>query len=380
MTESKDGWSWDGVNMPRQGSDQQPGVPGGPPPAAPPPYAPAPPSYSEQQRAALGQGGGAPYGAIATRPGIIALRPLAFGEFFDGAFRAIQHNPRVMFGLSLLVSVVLGLLQAAVFAPALAALDGSAIVEEAVEAQALGALLGGSVLTALVSALATIVLNGLLVVSVSQSILGRRVSVRSVWDRARPQLLRLIGLTIVTSALQFAMVAAVVVGAVAFFGAALVNADRGGSPEGMIVAAIAGLFIVGAAAAVFALFFYVKFSLAAPALMMERAPVFAALGRSWRLTQGFFWRNLGVLLVAGMVAGALSGLVSLPISLVVGTFSTMGIDQLWVELTISTMLSSLVTALVTPFLAAITALLYVDIRMRKEALDVELSRAVEAPA
>ena len=162
----------------------------------------------------------------------------AFGEFFDGAFRAIQHNPRVMFGLSLLVSVVLGLLQAAVFAPALAALDGSAIVEEAVEAQALGALLGGSVLTALVSALATIVLNGLLVVSVSQSILGRRVSVRSVWDRARPQLLRLIGLTIVTSALQFAMVAAVVVGAVAFFGAALVNADRGGSPEGMIVAAI----------------------------------------------------------------------------------------------------------------------------------------------
>ena len=36
----------------------------------------------------------------ALQPGIIPLRPLGMGEIYDGAFRAVRANPRVMFGLA----------------------------------------------------------------------------------------------------------------------------------------------------------------------------------------------------------------------------------------------------------------------------------------
>lgn len=370
VSEPNGGWSWDGVRLP----PQNPGEQGGPPPSPPPmPWQ----SYAEQQRALTGGNAPAPYGAIAHRPGIIALRPLTFGEFFDGAFRAIQHNPRVMFGLSLLVAVVLGLLQALAFAPLLGELADPAFVEQSLDTAGLGALMGMTAATALVTGLATVVLNGLLVVSVSQSILGRRASVRAVWDRAKRQLLRLIGLTLITGLIEAVVIAGVVLGAVVLLGGVALVDDGGGL--GSLVGALVVLSLLAVGAGVLILFFYVKFSLGAPALMMEGAGVFRSLARSWELTRGFFWRNLGVLVVSSMIASALSGLVSFPIGLFASGISSASANLLPLATVAGTLLGSLVTALITPFLAAVTALLYVDIRMRKEALDVELIRAVDAP-
>jgi len=110
--------------------------------------------------------------------------------------------------------------------------------------------------------------------------------------------------------------------------------------------------------------------------MMERTGVLAALGRSWSLTAGYFWRNLGVIVVAVIVTGAISGVASLPISLITSGLISLGTEFLWIAGAASVLLAALLSALVTPFLAAITSLLYVDIRMRKEGLDVELIRAV----
>lgn len=43
-----------------------------------------------------------------------------------------------------------------------------------------------------------------------------------------------------------------------------------------------------------------------------------------------------------------------------------------------TFLTALLQGLVIPFSVGVTALLYIDTRMRKEGLDVELRRAAEA--
>src|SRR5690625_5811706 len=45
------------------------------------------------------------------RPGIIPLRGLRLAEVLDGAFKAIRHNPKVMFGVTLPVAVIAALMQ-----------------------------------------------------------------------------------------------------------------------------------------------------------------------------------------------------------------------------------------------------------------------------
>ena len=113
-----------------------------------------------------------------------------------------------------------------------------------------------------------------------------------------------------------------------------------------------------------------------PAVMLEKVGPTDALRRSFELTRGFVWRNLGVIVVAVIVTGAISGVASLPISLITSGLISLGTEFLWIAGVASVLLAALLSALVTPFLAAITSLLYVDIRMRKEGLDVELIRAV----
>ena len=46
------------------------------------------------------------YGPPVHKPGVVALRPLGLGDFFDGAFKTIRGNPTAMVGLAALVTTV----------------------------------------------------------------------------------------------------------------------------------------------------------------------------------------------------------------------------------------------------------------------------------
>lgn len=415
MSDRNDQWSWDGVNAPYGDGDSaqrdEPGSYG----AAPSPYGGGPSPYGDdgapdQQPPQYGQSYGAQseFGAPGDpqhaygqppqssygeqlawaggndgpqfmpgdlKPGIISLRPLSFGEFFDGAFRSIQHNPQVMFGLSLVVSVVLSLLQALLLGSAFLRLGADYNVNYpiGVASDTLVALSGGAIVSAIVAMVATIVLNGLLVVSVSQSILGRKVSISEVWKQAKGVIHRLIGITFMVSALTFAGVMISMVIAGIMIGGMASSFSRGGWIAILITVLVAMVLVVGIAA-----LFYIKFGLAAPAAVMERSTAVGSMGRSWRLTKGYFWRNLFVLLLGGIIVGAISGIFSIPLGMLAGWIAGLGSAGVWAAGGITIGVSAIISALTTPFLAALSALLYVDLRMRKEGLDVELIRAASA--
>lgn len=384
MSDRNDQWSWEGVNTPYGESSQQNQQ--GPYGAAPPPYGGGQSPYGQQpvtpahqpsygdQLAWTGAPPGQKFAAGDLKPGIIALRPLSFGEFFDGAFRAIQHNPQVMFGLSLAVAVILSLIQALLMGGALLQLsDMTNPYPIGVGADALVALSGGTLIAGALAVVATIVLNGVLVVSVSQSVLGRRVSIGEVWNQCKGVILRLIGVTFLVSLLTFAgvIIATVTVGLLAF--AAGSSLDEG-SFVIVILLLLAGIALVVAISA----FFYVRFGLAATAIVMERARVIESMRRSWRLTKGFFWRNGFVLLLGTVIVGAITGVFSIPLSLLVAWTAGLGDSGVWVGSILTVAVSALLSALTTPFIAALSALLYVDLRMRKEGLDVELIRAASS--
>lgn len=400
MSERKDQWSWDGVNSPYGEGQQQPGQPypgaqqpheGEPYPGAQPgqqypgaqpgqqyppqpgqpPYGTPGASYGEQLSWS-GAAPGAQFSGGDLKPGIIALRPLSFGEFFDGAFRAIQHNPQVMFGLSLAVAVILSLIQAVLLGGALwgVGTDFDPAYPIGVGTDTLFAISGASAVASIFSVIASIVLNGLLVLSVTQSVLGRKVNISEVLSRVKGSILRLVGVTFLVSALTLTgvVIALALAGALVF---AAVTAFNETNWVLVLILVVAFTALVAAISA----FFYVRFGVAAPAVVMERVGVFQSMGRSWNLTKGYFWRNAFVLLLGTVIVGAIAGVFSLPVSMLAGWAASLGQAGIWVSGIMTLAVGALISALTTPFIASLSALLYVDLRMRKEGLDVELIRA-----
>jgi hypothetical protein len=129
----------------------------------------------------------------------------------------------------------------------------------------------------------------------------------------------------------------------------------------------------------------VPWAFSTPVMVLEHAGVIGALRRSRRLVKGSFWRVLGILLLTSIIAGIASGLLSTPFSLVgVAAGVALGQNQtqgLVVSQAISGLGSILGAAVSTPFSAAVSCLLYVDLRIRREGLDVALAQAAaSAPA
>jgi hypothetical protein len=125
-------------------------------------------------------------------------------------------------------------------------------------------------------------------------------------------------------------------------------------------------------------------AVAMPACVVERLGIGASLGRSKRLVDGTFWRVWGIRALGALVVSFAASIISLP-------FTVFGLVQIFdrfpdggggisttalVLMGIGTLIGRTVTAPVT---AAIDALLYVDLRMRKEGLDIALQQAAAAP-
>jgi hypothetical protein len=238
----------------------------------------------------------------------------------------------------------------------------------------LSGLMGAVFVPALISTIALTVLSGLLIVAVSNAVLGRKTPPGPLWRRTRSRVLALI----VLSLLVPLVIALVFIAC--FVPAIMVAADGDG-------AATAALLIFGAVAAIpLATWLWVRWSLAAPAMLLEGQPLLSALRRSAVVVRGSFWRTLGILVLTGIIVATAAGLVSVPFSLLSGVvayssddpYSSFGLTL--TQLSIANIGTILSGAVVYPFQAAVTALLYVDLRMRKEGLDLELIRATEEGA
>jgi membrane-anchored glycerophosphoryl diester phosphodiesterase (GDPDase) len=119
-----------------------------------------------------------------------------------------------------------------------------------------------------------------------------------------------------------------------------------------------------------------------PVLMLERQRLFPSLARAWRLTRGSFWRVLGINLLAQLIAQVVSQVLTVPTS-VIGMLIAGGDESgLASGGYIATMTIGMAIAYTIPaiFLAGVVALQYIDVRIRKEGLDVQLARAAEASA
>ena len=114
--------------------------------------------------------------------------------------------------------------------------------------------------------------------------------------------------------------------------------------------------------------FICALAVTAPALVLENQPsATAAMSRSWNLTKGFRGKVFGAYLVAFL-------LISLP-GLALGAFGVAAAaasNSLDSGILIFLVLQMALQVLAYPFMYVLTTLLYYDLRVRKEAYDLEM--------
>lgn len=280
------------------------------------------------------------------KPGVIPLRPLSVGEILDGAVQTMRRHPALVFGISAIVAVISGALDLGLSYwllsdfPNPAQLGPGATEQEQLQqlSQMFGRLLATVGVTLVVSLLIRTFMSGFITVVVGKAVLGRPVTLRDALAELRPRLLPLLGLTVLFT----------------------------------IIVTIASVFLI-----IPGIWLWAMLSLAAPALVLERGGIRESLRRSWRLVSGTWWRVFGILLLAGIAAAIISMVIELPFGVGLGLTTNAAdlANQSFGSQLLSTLGGVVAQTIVGPFTAAATALLYVDQRMRKEGMDIQLARS-----
>jgi hypothetical protein len=242
-------------------------------------------------------------------------KPMDLGAILDGAFSLYRRHFAVLVGAVGILTVPLALL-AIPFGPYALVLTGLA----GLVTPAVGALVVGDVAV------------------------GREPTIAGVWSR----LGRLVVPLVLTGILTW-----IVVGI------------------GFILLVIPGVL------------FYVWFALSAQAIAIEDRRYAGAMGRSRELVSGSWWRVFGILLVIAIVTGFASQIVAQFISALLGVvgvgggFDLLHPSESGGASSLPAVLSSTVASLlVGPISALAAALLYFDLRLRREGTDI--AAAVEA--
>lgn len=328
---------------------EAPGTPAAPPPDQPP--APLPPYGGPQY--------GQPYGRQPRwnphglgKPGVIALRPLNIGDILDGAITAIRRHPLLVLGIGAVMAVITAAITFVVQKYVLGDLEsfastvelGPAATDEELRNAVFGTF-GDAVLalvsTTLVSTLLLTVTTGLMAAVMGRAALGREVTFAVAWRDVQPRLLPLLGVAFAYSLL---------------------------TTVGLMLCIIPGVVA------------WVFWALAAPALVLERGTFRQAFSRSVKLVGGAFWRVLGVLLLARIIESFFESIISLPFTLGSGVFTQMlNPAKVTVPSTGDLLLASagqiIAGTIAIPFVTLVTVIVYLDQRMRREGMDIELARA-----
>ncbi|MFD7527638.1 glycerophosphoryl diester phosphodiesterase membrane domain-containing protein [Streptomyces sp. NPDC059849] len=352
--------------QPPAGQWSPPGIPGSGPGAPPP----------------AGWGGG-PQGPgwgrapFAAKPGVIPLRPLGVGEILDGAVSTMRAHWRTVLGITLAVSVVAQIASILVeryLLPAPPRIDPNATGSEALRqaTDSAQSTLFSSLPSLLITMIATLITTSVLTVVISRSVLGRPVTLSDAWAEARPRLPQLLGLTLLLALISAAVLA------VGLLPGVLIGSTAG-----------AGLALLGFMAAFcVVIWLMVRFCLASPALMLERQSITVSMRRSAKLVRGAWWRTFGILALTGLLTLVVAVIVTIPFGVIavivdgdgIGSALTDGSTSFgWPFLIVSGIGEVIISTITYPLSAGVMALLYIDQRIRREALDLELARAAGLP-
>ncbi len=378
-------WGQYGQPQPPQYPGQQPGQPQwgqyGQPPQ---------PAYGQQPQ--YGQPG---YGGYIAppKPGVIPLRPLGLGEILDGAFQTARRNGKAMFGSALIfqlataaVSILVMFLTLGSFMTDLISMGENFDETDPAAAEALGGSIIVYALTMLITAFLSVViqmvLQGALVVPVLRATLNRKTSFGLMWRLAKPRIGSLIILALLYAA-AFLVAILVFTGIVV----GLIFALGANSSDSAILGVIGLSFLLALPFAVVAAWISTKLLVAPAAVVVENIGAFQGIRRSWQLTRSNWWRTFGISLLAAVIAGVIGSIITTPVTFLASFLAPVlaggdptanqTVSILLITQAISLTIAALVGAVTLAFQTGVMALIYVDLRMRRDGFDITLLKESE---
>jgi hypothetical protein len=262
------------------------------------------------------------------------LRPMGIGDILDETFRLYRENFMLFVAtcavLEVPVQIINFLLRLST--PVAAPLTPSPSLTPA-QTSALAAGSAASSIGALIEAFAAAIITAALAVAISNRYLNRSVTVgdayRATMNRLGPLLL-----------------------AIVWAGVRL------------ILLGIACIVLIGIP---FLIYFAVAWSLLSQVVMLENVGGGSASGRSRELIRGYWWKALGLFVVVWLLVVILTSIPAVVIGAILGS----GAGSLAVRLLITGIVSLIIGVLVRPIPIAATTLLFYDLKIRKEAFDLE---------
>jgi hypothetical protein len=256
------------------------------------------------------------------------LRPLGIGEILDVAIKITTRHWWTLARVVLVVVVPVQVLSALID---LSASEGLVTGDGVLEDDEVGPFVAAVASSVVLGLLAQTVATGACFKTVADAYLGRVPS----WRRSLAETFRRLHSIVWVSILVYVL---------GFLG--------------LLALIIPGIWL------------FISWTVAVPALLTEGVKGRRALGRSFRLVRGFWWRTFAIVLVSLILAGIVEAAITGALTGLVFTS-----DSDFVAVVATGLASLLAGALTTPFVAAVTIVLYVDLRVRKEGFDLALLAA-----
>jgi uncharacterized membrane protein len=301
-------------------------------------------------------------------PNLIPLTKLTLGEILSGSLNSLRRMPKTLLGIGLFSGFIVGI--ATVMASALFVRNGesleipqipnpsSAITQEQLEEliTALGPTLRIAVITTLVLFIVQTISAGMFTHIIGNAIVGKKINAAESWMKTKPQLGRIISVSLIS--FLFPILTIVAGGSI---GVALTGISN------LLVFVGLGIGLVGA------IYVWISLYVIVPTLVLEDTTFRGAIKRSFILAKGNILRVFGIGIMGIITSQAISIVVSTPFAL----FAQTGADQdpTTSSVFMSTMGSIIGYTFMLPFVATFTTLLYTDLRIRKENLATDLNKA-----
>jgi hypothetical protein len=306
------------------------------------------------------------------------LRPLAMGELLDRSFSIYRRHPVLFIGIMAVpalfaLAMGLGVTAATTGQPGF---EGRGLdPTQPPQMPSVGLIVGlvaGYFLFMVVYSVVYSLSLGATAVAVSELYLGRVSTIRSAYAHVRPQLgrLLLLGLLLFLRIVGIGFAIVAVVGVVS--GVFMLIVAQAGT-AGQVLALFGMLFMMLGFVVAFGVvaFISLRYALAVPILVLEQTRANAAIKRSVALTQGHLGRTFLLILCAMVLTYA--GLAIFQVPFTVGAnIAGLGTPAgFWLSMA-GVVSGTIGGTLTSPVMIIGLAVLYYDLRVRKEALDVQM--------
>jgi hypothetical protein len=271
------------------------------------------------------------------RPAIVSapeLRPLGVGEIFDIAINVYRRHAGTLLRLVFFVVAPVSVVAAIVQGSAVPEDDDFFRIEDdgtlSYSESEVWATVAATLIAVLLGFIATTVASGACFRAVADAYLGSRPDWRESLGFAVRRLHSILWVTVLGSLLAIV---------------------------GLVFCVIPGVYL------------YVAFAVAVPVLLTEGIKGRKALGRSRQLVKGRWWPTFAVVVLGTILAGIVSSVLE---GLAAAVSLTNDDPGSLVSIVAAAVSATAANTITVPFISAFVIVLYFDLRVRKEAFDLQL--------